>query len=364
MKKSERIKTEVSLRQVAESAGVSWDLHKSQPKKGDWWGPCPFHHEATASFHVVEKGGTAGFFKCFGCHKGGTVIDFAMEIHGLDFTSAIRRLAEDAGIAGELSEDRKRELEKKRQEGKAKAEKEAARKAASGHRVALNLWTRARLAQPDDMLAAYLTARGINLATMGGTPATLRLHMALPHRENGGQVVHTGPAMVAGIGRDKVLGVHRTWIAKDGRAHHPDGRKVSKQWIGQTGGLMGQPVVLSTPTPSVVVGEGIETTLAGLASLLTAGTLGWSAEAALSRGAITGPASDPAQLWTPRPGTKDVLVLGEGSAKNPAEAERLYKTAAARLEGQGLRVLLAVPGGRWDMDADFADTSLSEYLKG
>lgn len=363
MQKSERIKSEVSLRQIAESAGVKWDLRKSQPRKGDWWAPCPFHHEKTSSFHIVEPSGHGGFFKCFGCHKGGTVIDFVMEAQGLDFTAAVRLLAEDAGIAGALSEEREREMARKREKQKAEAEAEAERLALYGHNAARNLWRHSRHAEPGDLLARYLTARGVRLAAIGGTPATLRLHMALPHKD-GGRLLHSGPAMVGAIGRDKLIGVHRTWITDTARARYPDGKKVSKQWLGKTGHMMGRPVVLSRPSHAVVVGEGIETSLAAFAALVSAGRLGWSAEAALSRGAITGPAQEDAQLWTPRPEVEEVLILGEGSQKHPREARELYEGAAARLRGLGLTVKLTVPNGRWDQDADFADLAVQEFLEG
>ncbi len=374
MQKSERIKAEVSLRAIADAAGTVWDHKKSRAVKGDWWGSCPLHGEATASFHVVEPAGTGGVFKCFGCHKGGSVIDFAMEHLGLGFVDAVRRLADDAGIAGEISEERQRELERQRRVAKDKAEKEALRQAENGHRMALQIWRKASQRKrpftgsakdvATSTLPRYLKARGVDLPAIGGVPGTLRIASALDHRENGGAVVHTGPAMVAAIGRGKLLGVHRTWITPTGRALHGDGRKIAKQWIGRTGALMGQPCVLSPPSTGVVVGEGIETSLAAYSSLVASGQVQWSAEAALSRGAITGPSQDAGQLWTPRPGVEEVLILGEGSSKHPAEARQFYEGAAARLAALGLRVRLTVPHGRWDQDLDFADVALAEILKG
>ncbi|WP_170561422.1 CHC2 zinc finger domain-containing protein [Ruegeria atlantica] len=379
MNKSDRIKSEVSLREVAEAAGVAWDLKKSSPNKGDWWGPCPLHGENTASFHVVEKGGTGGFFKCFGCHEGGTVIDFTMKLHGLDFVSAVRRLAEEAGIAGELSEEKKREIETKRAQAKERSEREAARQAENGHRMALRLWQGSDIPNPNAIkargrhlggaiLPQYLTARGVRLSVIGGVPGTLRVAPCLDHWDGGYDrnrpADYSGAAMIGAIGREKILGVHRTWITPTARARHQDGRKVEKQWIGRTGELMGQPCVLSPPSQAVVLGEGIETTLVAYSDLVSQGGVQWSAEAALSRGAITGPAQDKTQLWTPRPGVQEVLILGEGSSKNPREARELYEGAAARLRGLGLSVLLTVPHDRWDLDQDFADVSVVESLKG
>ena len=59
------------------------------------FGLCPFHNEKTASFSVVPA---KSMYYCFGCHKGGGVINFIMEIEGLDYPDAVRNLAARAGI--------------------------------------------------------------------------------------------------------------------------------------------------------------------------------------------------------------------------------------------------------------------------
>ena len=68
-------------------------------KRGnDLVGLCPFHGEKTPSFHVHPD---RGFWKCFGCQKGGDVLTFAMELEGLAFPDALRMLARRAGVAVE-----------------------------------------------------------------------------------------------------------------------------------------------------------------------------------------------------------------------------------------------------------------------
>src|SRR6476661_8263037 len=65
-------------------------------KKGaNWMACCPFHQEKTPSFSVNPS---KGFYKCFGCGKGGTAFNFVMEIEGLNFPEAIKRVAEISGI--------------------------------------------------------------------------------------------------------------------------------------------------------------------------------------------------------------------------------------------------------------------------
>jgi DNA primase len=56
---------------------------------------CPFHNEKTPSFMVNPN---LQIFKCFGCGKGGDVIKFVEEIERLEFSEALKKLAEVAGI--------------------------------------------------------------------------------------------------------------------------------------------------------------------------------------------------------------------------------------------------------------------------
>jgi len=58
-------------------------------------GLCPFHNEKTPSFMVSPDRQT---FHCFGCGKGGSVIDFVMEYEHTDFLEALETLAEKAGV--------------------------------------------------------------------------------------------------------------------------------------------------------------------------------------------------------------------------------------------------------------------------
>ena len=58
-------------------------------------GLCPFHREKTPSFSV---NGERGAYYCFGCHEGGSAVQFLMKIENLTFPEAIERLAERLGI--------------------------------------------------------------------------------------------------------------------------------------------------------------------------------------------------------------------------------------------------------------------------
>ncbi len=64
-------------------------------KGGKHWGLCPFHHEKTPSFSVD---GDKNLFYCFGCHKGGSMITFLMDLENITFHDAVEKLADKAGI--------------------------------------------------------------------------------------------------------------------------------------------------------------------------------------------------------------------------------------------------------------------------
>jgi len=77
---------------------------KLERKGRSYWGLCPFHSEKTPSFSVEPN---KQFFYCFGCNKGGSVIQFIMNIENLEFVDALKLLAERAGITLPESEDPK-----------------------------------------------------------------------------------------------------------------------------------------------------------------------------------------------------------------------------------------------------------------
>jgi DNA primase len=95
---------------------VTWDRRRSNPARGDFWAPCPFHHEKTASFHVDEA---KGFYYCFGCQAKGDAISFLRASENLGFMEAVEILAREAGMSlperrsgtGRSGDDRRARLE-------------------------------------------------------------------------------------------------------------------------------------------------------------------------------------------------------------------------------------------------------------
>lgn len=77
----------------------------------DHWGRCPFHEEQHASFHITPS---RGFYKCFGCGKGGDVFRFVEEVEGVSFPEALRRLAERTGVKLEAASPEERARDARR----------------------------------------------------------------------------------------------------------------------------------------------------------------------------------------------------------------------------------------------------------
>lgn len=100
----EEIKSRLSITEV-----VSGYL-KLERAGSNFRARCPFHNEKTPSFFVSPVRGT---YHCFGCNKGGDMISFVQELEGLDFTGALKVLADRAGVVikfekpGERSEKEK-----------------------------------------------------------------------------------------------------------------------------------------------------------------------------------------------------------------------------------------------------------------
>ena len=70
--------------------------HVRLKKRGRGWeGLCPFHEEKTPSFSVDPD---KGLYYCFGCHQGGDVFKFVMQVEHLSFPEAVDRLARRFGV--------------------------------------------------------------------------------------------------------------------------------------------------------------------------------------------------------------------------------------------------------------------------
>ena len=77
----------VDLTEVAEDYGITLKLKGHRA-----WACCPFHNENTASFCIDT---VKNLWYCYGCNKGGNVINFVMEMDGLTFPLAVKKLLKE-----------------------------------------------------------------------------------------------------------------------------------------------------------------------------------------------------------------------------------------------------------------------------
>ena len=152
----EQIKERVSLSSVV-SKYVVWDNKKSNQAKRDFWAPCPFHTEKTASFHVDDN---KAFYYCFGCHTKGNVFNFLNEKEGLSFQEAVKELSEKAGLNYQLESNSKtKDIWSER---KLNLQKELIKI----HQIACEFFNK-NLFSPKGIIALnYLMERGINKDTI------------------------------------------------------------------------------------------------------------------------------------------------------------------------------------------------------
>jgi len=83
------------LRRQADIVRVIQDYVQLKKKGANWMACCPFHKEKTPSFSVSPA---KEIFYCFGCHKGGSVFNFVMEIERVSFPEAIKIVADKIGM--------------------------------------------------------------------------------------------------------------------------------------------------------------------------------------------------------------------------------------------------------------------------
>lgn len=85
MTRFETVKAHVSMREAAESYGLSVGRNNMAL--------CPFHNDRNPSLLVADD-----HYHCFACREHGDVIDFVAMLYGLSLTEAAQKLASDFGI--------------------------------------------------------------------------------------------------------------------------------------------------------------------------------------------------------------------------------------------------------------------------
>lgn len=88
----ETIQQVLSATNIVDMIGAYFPLKRAGK---DYRANCPFHNEKTPSFYVIPN---KQLYHCFGCGAGGTALKFVMEYENVDFRTALKKLADKAGI--------------------------------------------------------------------------------------------------------------------------------------------------------------------------------------------------------------------------------------------------------------------------
>lgn len=87
---AEAIKRLVDMREAVEHYGF-------YPNRGGYIS-CPFHKEKTASLKVYCSSDSHSGWHCFGCGRGGSVIDFVMQLFDINYQQAVIRINQDFNL--------------------------------------------------------------------------------------------------------------------------------------------------------------------------------------------------------------------------------------------------------------------------
>jgi len=86
------------IRDIIETARIEevvGDFVSLRKRGANLVGLCPFHNEKTPSFNVSPA---RGIYKCFGCGKAGSAVNFVMEHEHYSYPDALRYLAKKYNI--------------------------------------------------------------------------------------------------------------------------------------------------------------------------------------------------------------------------------------------------------------------------
>ncbi len=272
--------------------------------RGRWYGSygvacCPAHNDHTPSLSIRETDDGKILVRCHaGCDQERVIA--ALQSRGLWKGNSATSLARSVQHAATGN----------------RPDRESGKR----NEAALRIWQAAGLAD-GTVVETYLASRGLHLSI----PQAIRSHSGLRHQSG-----DVWPAMVALVTRgtdDKALGIHRTFLARDGSGKAPvDPQKM------MLGPCRGGAVKLASASDVLMIGEGLETCLAAMqASDLPA----W---AALSTSGLRS-LDLPSDVY-------EVIVLADGDNAGETAAQ----AAAQRWKRQGRLVRIARPPRGFDFN--------------
>ncbi|HEX2892273.1 CHC2 zinc finger domain-containing protein [Vineibacter terrae] len=247
----------------------------------DFVGLCPFHNEKTPSFWVVNR---KRFFHCFGCGASGDVIDFVMRDAGRTFVEALELLESESGLQryAAMPAGKRRELDDAARQRRAQDEADLRAEAERKARTMLGIWAAVRPVVPGGPVDIYLRGRSIlppasygigDARVNAGWPVDFGYHASLWH-----PYAHTRhPAMVTAIRSPagELWAVHQTYLVQGDRGLWAKAAFREKGWaklvLGTyaresvtSDGKIGGYIRLGPEAPSMIGGEGIETSLSAM----------------------------------------------------------------------------------------------------
>ena len=283
----------MTAREIARTLGGALALGRS------WLCRCPAHDDRSPSLSLRDGEDGRILMRCFaGCDPRDVLAELRRRglISGRDERRPAPPVARGDNRDGDARRDPERRIE-----------------------IARGIWHAARDARGSPV-ARYLAGRGITIPP----PSTLRWTPRCWHREARAHL----PAMLGLVQHVErgIVGLHRTYLTADCR----------RRDRASLGPVAGGAVRLAPVGELLMVGEGIETCLAGMQ---VCAIPAWSALSTSGLVALVLPAS-----------VRTVIILADHDANGAGE--RAARTAAARWLAEGRRVRIAMPP---EPGADFND---------
>lgn len=234
-------------------------------KGGKPRGKCPFHGSKSDSFAVDASSGRA---KCWGCSWSGDAIAFVRDFYSMGFLDALTRLEADHGLEDLSATPVRREKVVQRR---------LARPTVDSIVFGRFLWSHGRT--DHDAVRVYLRARGVPEPMLGDDRLRdMRFLAVAPisawREDRKPSSVPQAPAVVALVraaGSWSPIGAHVTFLAPDLAGKMTRKREDGSDYPSRKmlGAMSGGCVVLGNYAPDAPLfeGEGLETTLSGMAML-------------------------------------------------------------------------------------------------
>lgn len=261
----------IPIAEVADRLGIAG----LQRAGGELVGPCP----RCGGKDRFGLNLTSGVFQCrkdCGANSRGDQVSLVRFVLDLGFPQALEWLV---GPREELTPAQRREIEQRAERNRRHRAVAEAHQRQQAIIAARGIWSRSVPAEGTPV-RDYLTLRAITPQLLPVMPGSLR-YMAdcpytVPDEDQRGKwrVIHRGPAMIAAVQAPdrRLTAVHRTWLDLD----QPSGKAVLTDPLGRRNDLPAKKVLgskkggairLRSPSDAatMIMGEGIETTLSGLA---------------------------------------------------------------------------------------------------